>query len=109
MNRYEIRVVSISPTPGLDSRYIGTWNMHAGSPSVALRRLLSYKKFSLLKLDSDARFSLNFDVINRGKVTLIAEVEKPWMEEYILADEPIPEGWGKRVLNARGDGWSIVT
>tara|TARA_Y100000310_G_scaffold54408_1_gene49864 strand:- start:101 stop:415 length:315 start_codon:yes stop_codon:yes gene_type:complete len=104
MNRYEVTVYS---TLGLEPKHVGTWEISAGSPNVALRRLLTFKSFGQLTLDFNMMLSLKFNVINRGKVIWIGEVGKSGNRTYILASDPMPEGWGKVVRMPNGE--KIVT
>ena len=60
------------------------------------------KRLTYPKMPPGKMMSMKFDVTNQGKVIRIAEVEKHWMQEYILADEPMPEGWGKVVRMPNG-------
>ena len=97
MNRYEVTVVD---TLGHEPRIIGTWTTHAGSPHVALNKVA--KRLTYPKMPPGKMMSMKFDVTNQGKVIWIGEVEKPWMKEYILTSEPMPEGWGKVVRTPNG-------
>ena len=102
MNRYEI---TVSNSLGGEQRVIGTWTTHAGSPRVALNKVA--KRLTYPKMPSGQMMSLKFDVTNQGKVIWIGEVDKFWNRKYILASEPMPEGWGKVVRMPNGE--KIVT
>ena len=121
MNRYEVTVFD---SANHELKLHGMYTVHAGSPRVAMQRVIQYKVKFPTALPTTKAVCLRFDVVNLGKVKHIAEVR--WHDfhgagtvtidgqqfythddndecqverksftyrtEYILADEPIPEG-----------------
>jgi len=71
MNRYEI---SISNTLGHESTYLGMWTVHAGTPRVAMQRVMENIGRPGVFLAVNNMISLKFDVVNQGKVIRIADV-----------------------------------
>jgi hypothetical protein len=106
MNRYYI-TVSSGPTTGHPNGQLQEFTVHAGTPEVAIQNVLK-RRMGFPKVPFNRLFSIKFDIANHGKVVSI--VEPVWYDthfypgveykshnsyttKYILATEPVPEGW----------------